>query len=195
MTFRDSRLGGCGRNFGSENTLSVCVWDSQTSLSAEALWAKIFSWISWIHLSTHSYSAFRKTQTLCSNTWNWAQVPPISLEHCWDVSTSWLESIKLIGHDLERHTPLYKRPHSWQCISERKPSWGQRNCLQSSETGLYRGTNLRKATKNFCSTEVSQEHSGFHNYQMKEVWHNQDSSKSWSPSQTEQLMENWGTRT
>ncbi len=35
----------------------------------------------------------------------------------------------------------------------------------------------------------SQEHSGFHNSQMEEVWHNQDSSKSWSPSQTEQLME------
>ena len=26
--------------------------------------------------------------------------------------------IKLIGHDLKRHTPVYIRSHSWQCISE-----------------------------------------------------------------------------
>ncbi len=33
-------------------------------------------------------------------------------------------------------------------IREKIKSWGQRNCLQSSETGLYRGTDLGKATKN-----------------------------------------------
>uniref|UniRef100_A0A8C1B6M5 Connector enhancer of kinase suppressor of Ras 2 n=2 Tax=Cyprinus carpio TaxID=7962 RepID=A0A8C1B6M5_CYPCA len=38
--------------------------------------------------------------------------------------------------------------------------------------------------KKFCCTECSQEHSAFHNSQMEEVWHNQDSSKSWPPSQT-----------
>ncbi len=47
------------------------------------------------------YSAFRKysdhlhfliNQTLCNNTWNLAQMPPISLDHCWDISTPWLES-------------------------------------------------------------------------------------------------------
>ena len=31
-------------------------------------------------------------QTLCHNTWNLAQVPPISLDHLWDVATPWLES-------------------------------------------------------------------------------------------------------
>ena len=30
--------------------------------------------------------------------------------------------IQLIGHDLERHTPVYIRSHSWQCMSEHKPS-------------------------------------------------------------------------
>ncbi len=30
--------------------------------------------------------------------------------------------IKLFGHDLERHTPVYIRSHSWQCISEQNPS-------------------------------------------------------------------------
>ncbi len=33
-------------------------------------------------------------KTLCNNTWNLAQVPHISLDHCWDVSTPWLESTR-----------------------------------------------------------------------------------------------------
>ena len=33
-----------------------------------------------------------------------------------------LWNILLIGHDLERHTPVYIRAHSWQYISEQKPS-------------------------------------------------------------------------
>ena len=35
-----------------------------------------------------------------------------------DVSTI---CIQLIGYDLERHTPVYIRFHSWQCKSEQKP--------------------------------------------------------------------------
>ena len=31
-------------------------------------------------------------QTLCCETHNWAQVHPVSIDHPWDVSTSWLES-------------------------------------------------------------------------------------------------------
>ena len=30
--------------------------------------------------------------------------------------------IQLIGHDLERHTPVYISSHSWQCMSEQKQS-------------------------------------------------------------------------
>ena len=33
-----------------------------------------------------------------------------------------LWSIQLIGHGLKRHTPVYIRPHSLQCMSEPKPS-------------------------------------------------------------------------
>ena len=33
-----------------------------------------------------------------------------------------LWEIQLIGHDLERHTPVYIRSHRWQCMSEQKPS-------------------------------------------------------------------------
>ena len=35
--------------------------------------------------------------------------------------------------------------------------WGQRNCLQSSETGLCRGTDLKMATNKFCCIKGSQE--------------------------------------
>lgn len=42
--------------------------------------------------------------------------------------------------------------------------WGQRNCPQSSETGLLQCTDLRKATKNFCCSEGFQKHSGLHNW-------------------------------
>ena len=51
-------------------------------------------------------------------------MPPISLDHLLDVSTPLLESTRgfqLIGHDFERHTPVYIRSHS---ISEQKRSSG-----------------------------------------------------------------------
>ncbi len=38
------------------------------------------------------YHIYISIQSLCNNTCNIAQVPPISLDHCWDVSTPWLES-------------------------------------------------------------------------------------------------------
>ncbi len=38
------------------------------------------------------YHIYIINQTLCNNTWNLAQMPPISLDHCWDISTPWLES-------------------------------------------------------------------------------------------------------
>ena len=59
----------------------------------------------------------------------------LRLDHLWDVSTPWpslrwfyaltgvrLWWIQLTGHDLERHTPVYIRSHSWQGISEQRPS-------------------------------------------------------------------------
>ena len=55
--------------------------------------------------------------------------------------------IQLIGHYLERHTPVLKS-HSWLHIKAKIKSWGRRNCLLSSETGLCRGTDLGKVTKN-----------------------------------------------
>jgi hypothetical protein len=63
--------------------------------------------------------------TICYETQNWAQVHPVSIGHPWDVSTTWLEStcgkFNFLD-DLERHTPVYIRSHSWQCMSEQKPS-------------------------------------------------------------------------
>ena len=72
----------------------------------------------------------------------------------------------MIGLDLESHTPVYIRSHNWQCISEPSP-WGQRNFLQSSETGLCQSTDLGKVTKKFCWIERSQEHSGLHKLKFK----------------------------
>ncbi len=71
------------------------------------------------------YHIYISIQTLCNITWNLAQVPPISLDHCWDVSTHWLESIcgKLNWLDMIwKGTHFSITPHSWQRISEWKPS-------------------------------------------------------------------------
>ena len=54
--------------------------------------------------------------------------------------------IQLIGHDLERHTPVYIRSHSSQCMSEHKPNMGLSKELYTSETALSWGTNLGKCT-------------------------------------------------
>ena len=64
---------------------------------------------------------------MCKETRNCAQVHPVSIDHPWDVSTTWLESqagslIQLIGHDMERNTPVYIRSHGRQCMSEQKLS-------------------------------------------------------------------------
>ncbi len=71
------------------------------------------------------YHIYIRIQTLCNNTWNLAQVPPISLDHCRDVSTPWLEStcgklnwLDMIwkSTDLSIKCPIHK------CTSEQKPS-------------------------------------------------------------------------
>ena len=45
-----------------------------------------------------------------------------SLRRFYTLTGANLWYIQLIGHDLERHQPVYIRSHSWQCISEQKPS-------------------------------------------------------------------------
>ncbi len=109
------------------------------------------------------YHIYISIQTLCKNTWNLAQVPPISLDHCWDVSTPCLESTcgKVNWLDMiwkGTHLSIKERcDNAYQSetmhinmtmhIRAKTTPWRQRNCLQSSETGLYRGTYLGKATK------------------------------------------------
>ena len=54
-------------------------------------------------------------QALCYETRNWAQVHPVSIDHLWDVSTTWLESTcgKLNWLDMIwKGTHLYIRSHS-----------------------------------------------------------------------------------
>ena len=65
---------------------------------------------------------FISIQILCYETRNWAQVHPVSIDYPWDVSTTWLESICGKFYWLEWYIPVYIRSHSWQCMSELKPS-------------------------------------------------------------------------
>ncbi len=74
---------------------------------------------------------------------------------------------------MERHTPLYKRPHSWQCISEWKPSHEVKGtACRAQRQDCIKAQIWGRLHKNVFCTEGSQEHSGFHNSQMEEVWHN-----------------------
>ncbi len=79
------------------------------------------------------------------------QVLSISSDHPWDGSTPsfesscvwlyWLDLIRKATHlsiqDLTAHSACQSK---WE-------SWGQRNCLKSSETELWQGTDLAKVTK------------------------------------------------
>ncbi len=140
------------------------------------------------------YHVYISIQTLCNKTWNFTLVPQIYLDHCWEVSIPWVESTysKLNWLDMIwKGTHLSKKGlTSWQCISEQKTSHEVKGtACRAQRQDCFEAQIWGRLQKDFCCTEGSQEHSGFHNSQMEEVWHNQDSSKSWSPSQTEQLME------
>ena len=63
---------------------------------------------------------------------------PIYLDHLWHISPIWF---------VRAHTCLYKVSQLRMHIRAKPEPWGQRNCLQSSETGLCQGTDLWKATK------------------------------------------------
>ena len=45
-----------------------------------------------IKINKQKYLIYIRSQTLCYETRNWAQVHPVSIDHPWDVSTNWLES-------------------------------------------------------------------------------------------------------
>ena len=86
------------------------------------------------------------------------QVPSLSLNH-WDVSIPWLEStcgkvnrfyVILKG----THTPVHIRSQLTMHIRTKTKTWRWRNCLQSSETGLCRGTDLWKAIKHYATLNV-----------------------------------------
>ena len=64
------------------------------------------------------YLVYISIQTLCYETWNWAKVHLVYIDHHWDVHSTSLECT--CGHDLERQTPVYIMSHSWQCKSEQK---------------------------------------------------------------------------
>ena len=50
-------------------------------------WKQVFRFI-----CKYKYLIYISIQTLCCETRNWAQVHPVSIDHPWDVSTTWMES-------------------------------------------------------------------------------------------------------
>ena len=110
------------------------------------------------------YLIYVSIQTLCYETRNWAQVHPVSIDHPWEVSTTWLESTcgKFNWLDMI-WKGTYIRSHSWQCMSEQKPSHEvegivhrdlRQNCVEAQIWG--------RVPKHFCSIESPEEHSGLH---------------------------------
>ena len=72
-------------------------------------------------------------QTLCYETRNWAQVHPVSIDHPWDVSTTWLESTCGTFHWLDMiwkgpHTCLCKVPQLTVHVRAKTKPWTRRNC-------------------------------------------------------------------
>lgn len=58
-----------------------------------------------------------------------------------------LGSAPLIGHDLERHTPVYKKSHSWQYKSEQNP----KSYSVAKRQGCVKVQILGRLQKNCCT--------------------------------------------
>ena len=91
---------------------------------------------------------------------------------------------------MDWHTSVYIRSHSWQCMSEQKPSHEvegivrrapRKDCVEAQVWG--------RLPKHFYRIEGPQEHSGLHHSYMEEVWNHQDSSLNWPTGPTEQSGE------
>jgi hypothetical protein len=116
----------------SSNTLCATslIWCTAHSGSIQTPW--LFP--NFATLQAYSKNALNKSSSICSQyplttngkqamrLENWAPVHPVSIDHPWDVSTTWLESTCGTFNWLDRHTPVYIRSHSRQCMSEQKPS-------------------------------------------------------------------------
>ena len=79
------------------------------------------------------YFIYISFQTLCYETRNWVHVQPVSIDHPWDVSTSWLESTcgKFNWLDMiceGAHTCLYKVIQLTVHVRAKTKPWGWRNC-------------------------------------------------------------------
>ncbi len=113
--------------------------------------------------------------TLCFDIWNLDQEHSSftgSSLRCFYAPTG----VQLIGHDLERHTCLSIKSLTAEIdVRAKTKPWGQRNGLQSWETGLCWDRSGEDYRKKFCCVEGSQEHLASI-ILMDEVWNNQDSS-------------------
>ena len=60
--------------------------------------------------------------------------------------------VNSIGHDLEKHTPVYVRSHSWQCTSEQRPSHEvEGNVRRGPRQDCVEAQIWGRVPKHFCS--------------------------------------------
>ena len=84
--------------------------------------------------------------------------------------------MQLIGHDLERPTPVYIRSHIWQCMSAQTPSHEVEGIVRRAlRQDCVKAQIWGRVPNNVCSIEGPQEQ-WLHHSQMKEIWNHQDSS-------------------
>ena len=79
-----------------------------------------------------------------------------SIDHPWDVSTTWLESIYGTFNWLDmiwKHTPVYIRTHNWQCMSEQKPSHEIGIVCRALRQDSVEAQIWGRVPKNVCSIE------------------------------------------
>jgi hypothetical protein len=120
---------------------------------------------SWIYTQYPLLTGLRKCQTLCYE---------MKLSSCaliymifpliYNLIGVHLWFIQLIGHYWERHTPVYIRSQSWQCMSKQNPSHEIKGILRRAlRQDCIDGQIWGRVPKHFCITEGPQEHSGLHN--------------------------------
>ena len=84
--------------------------------------SKQFFW-HFYKIKKQKYLIYISIQTLCYETWYWAQVHPVSFDHPWDVSATWLG--KLYSHPLLstllKH--LWQRLQTWVFLGMALQAW------------------------------------------------------------------------
>ena len=105
------------------------------------------------------YLIYISIKTLCYETLNWAQLHPVSIDHPWDVSTTWLETTSGKFNWLDMiwkgiHLPTYITSPTWQCTSDRKPTHELEGIVRRAQRqDCVEAQMLEREPKHFYSIE------------------------------------------